>query len=193
MITAELFKSGMRRLPAAVTLVTCRYDDNYFGLTATAVTSLSVEPPSLLTCVNRDASAHRVILEAKAFAISVLPHDKVDLARLFASRRPEDRAKRFATDSWLELTSGAPVLADAIVAFDCTLDQAILYASHSILIGQVQDIRISETHKHLMYLEGEFADLALATAPLTRAQISGGLVSREEVKQGAKGGAADAL
>lgn len=161
MITAEQFRLGMRRLPAAVTLVTCKYDGAYHGLTATAVTSLSAEPASLLTCVNREASAHRAIVEAKAFAINVLPHDKVALARLFASRKPEDRAARFTSDKWSELITGSPVLADAIVAFDCTLDQAIVYASHSILIGQVQDVRILDTHKHLMYLEGEFADLAL--------------------------------
>lgn len=101
------------------------------------------------------------MLESKAFAINVLPHDKVALARLFASPRPEDRDKRFTTDEWHELTTGAPVFSDAIVAFDCTLDQAIVYASHSILIGQVQDLRIGDIHKHLMYLEGEFANLAL--------------------------------
>jgi flavin reductase (DIM6/NTAB) family NADH-FMN oxidoreductase RutF len=161
MISAEQFRLGMRRLPAAVTLVTCRYDSKYFGLTATAVTSLSAEPPSLLTCVNREASAHRAILEAKSFGINVLPHDKMELARLFASRRTEDRDKRFGTEKWIELTTGAPILNDAIVGFDCTLDQAIVYASHSILIGQVQDIRIGDIHKHLMYLEGEFANLAL--------------------------------
>ena len=166
MISAEQFRLGMRRLPAAVTLVTCKYDGKYFGLTATAVTSLSAEPPSLLTCVNREASAHRAILESKAFGINVLPHDKAALAKLFASRGVEDRAKRFATDKWVELVTGSPILDEAIVGFDCTLDQAIVYASHSILIGQVQDIKIADTHKHLMYLEGEFADLALgATQP----------------------------
>jgi flavin reductase len=162
MIDAEKFRLGMRRLPAAVTVVTCRHDGTYHGLTATAVTSLSAEPPSLLTCVNREASAHRAILESRAFCINVLAHDKIALARLFASRRPEDRVARFASDKWLELATGSPVLSDAIVAFDCTLDQAIVYASHSILIGQVQDIRIGDIHKHLMYLEGEFADLALS-------------------------------
>lgn len=161
MISAEKFRLGMRRLPAAVTLVTCRHDGRYWGLTATAVTSLSAEPPSLLTCVNREASAHRAILETKAFGINVLPHDKAALARLFASRRTEDRDKRFGTDKWIELSTGSPLLDEAIVGFDCTLDQAIVYASHSILIGQVQDIKIGDIHKHLMYLEGEFADLAL--------------------------------
>jgi flavin reductase (DIM6/NTAB) family NADH-FMN oxidoreductase RutF len=165
MISAEQFRLGMRRLPAAVTLVTCKHEGQYLGLTATAVTSLSVDPPSLLTCVNREASAHRAMLEAKAFGINVLPHDKVDLARLFASRKPEDRGRRFISDKWIELVTGAPILSDAIVGFDCTLDQAIVYASHSILIGQVQDIKIADSHKHLMYLEGEFADLALGTAP----------------------------
>ncbi|HEY5207862.1 MAG TPA: flavin reductase family protein [Stellaceae bacterium] len=165
MITAENFRLGMRRLPAAVTLVTCKHDGNYLGLTATAVTSLSADPPSLLTCVNREASAHRAMLESKAFCINVLPHDRIELARLFASRKPEDRPRRFTSDKWVELTTGAPALSEAIVAFDCTLDQAIVYASHSILIGQVQDIRIGDMHKHLMYLEGEFADLALGTAP----------------------------
>jgi flavin reductase len=162
-IAAEQFRLGMRRLPAAVTLVTCKFDGNYYGLTATAVTSLSADPPSLLTCVNREASAHRSILESKAFGINVLPHDKVDLARLFASRAPEARGKRFTSDTWIELATGSPILNDAIVGFDCTLDQAIVYASHSILIGQVQDIKIADSHKHLMYLEGEFADLALGT------------------------------
>jgi flavin reductase len=159
MVSADLFKLGMRRLPAAVTLVTCQSDSTYFGLTATAVTSLSAEPPALLACVNREASAHRAILEAKAFAVNVLPHDKLALARRFASGHPDDRANRFSTDQWLELSTGAPVLADSIVAFDCTLDQAIVYVSHSILIGQAQDIRVSDTHKHLIYLEGEFANM----------------------------------
>ncbi len=99
----------MRRLPAAVTLVTCRHDGHYFGLTATAVTSLSADAAGARDlCQSRGLGASRHA-ESKAFAINVLPHDKVALARLFASPRPEDRDKRFTTDEWHELTTGAPV------------------------------------------------------------------------------------
>jgi flavin reductase len=158
LIDGALFKAGMRRLPAAVTLVSCRHHDIYYGLTATAVCSLSAEPASLLACVNREASAHNAIVETRAFCINVLPHGKIALARLFASAKPEDRARRFATERWVERVTGAPVLDEAIVAFDCTLDQAIVYSSHSILIGQVQDIKLGSAAKHLMYVEGDYAD-----------------------------------
>ena len=165
MISAEQFRLGMRRLPAAVTLVTCKFDGDYYGLTATAVTSLSADPPSLLTCVNREASAHRAILESQG-----VRHQRAAArqgrsgAAVRVAHSPRIAGKRFTSDKWIELATGAPILNDAIVGFDCTLDQAIVYASHSILIGQVQDIKIADSHKHLMYLEGEFADLALGTA-----------------------------
>jgi len=166
MISAQDFKAGMRRLPAAVTIVTCRLNDGSYGLTATAVCSLSSGPPSLVACVNREASAHRAIVETKAFCVNILPHDRVDLARLFASARPEDRARRFAGDDWGVLTTGAPVLKDAIVAFDCRLDQCVDYATHSILIGQVEDMQLGSPTKHLMYIAGDFADLAAGTATI---------------------------
>jgi len=163
MISAEQFRLGMRRLPAAVTLVSCRHNATYYGLTATAVCSLSAEPASLLACVNREASAHNAIVETRAFCINVLPHGKIALARLFASAKPEDRARRFSTEDWVERVTGAPVLNEAIVAFDCTLDQAIVYSSHSILIGQVRDIKLGSAAKHLMYVEGDYADFATGT------------------------------
>src|SRR5690606_7860059 len=141
-VSADEFKAAMRHFPAAVNIVTCAHDGVCRGLTATAVCSLCVEPvPSLLVCVNRGGSTYSCLQKSKAFAVNVLDANQQDIARLFASGRPEDRNRRFRAGKWSRLVSGAPVLEGAIVAFDCELSQEIQHGTHSILVGTVADIR----------------------------------------------------
>ena len=119
------FIAGMRRLAAGVTLVTAAHRGARSGLTATAVCSVSAEPPQLLACVGRDADAHDPIRAAGAFAVNVLASHQRPLAERFAGAVDLCGADRFDAGAWTTLATGAPVLDPCLAAFDCTLAEAL--------------------------------------------------------------------
>ena len=83
-VTPESFIQGMRQLASGATLITTAHQGRWAGLTATAVCSVSADPPQLLACINRQAETHRMIADSAAFAVNVLAHDQHRLARVFA-------------------------------------------------------------------------------------------------------------
>jgi hypothetical protein len=110
-VPADVFKAEMRHFPAAVNIITCAHEGIARGLTATAVCSLCTDPiPSLLACVNHVNSTYRLLRKSRAFAVNVLSAEHREIAKLFASQRPEDRAERFRSVGWSSLISGAPIL-----------------------------------------------------------------------------------
>ena len=159
-VDPAIFKAAMRHFPAAVNVVTCAYEGGCRGMTATAVCSLCVEPvPSLLACVNRSSSIYPCLSASRAFAVNVLDFQQEEIARLFASSRPEDREMRFRAGTWSRLVSGAPILDGAVVAFDCVLSKEIEHGTHSIIVGTVMDLRINDSASHLMYVGGAFTEI----------------------------------
>ncbi len=153
---ASAFRTAMRRLAATVTIVTNREGDTgrRSGMTATAVTSLSADPPSLLVCVNRSASMHASFTGGSPFCVNILGQAHADLARSFGGRvEPE---LRFDEGKWAENQS-VPYLADAVATLFCTVDALVDYATHSIVIGLVTGINVREDQQPLIYGNGRFA------------------------------------
>src|SRR5260370_8529806 len=74
-VEAERYRDAMRRVPAAVTIVTTQHDNEANGLTATAVCSVTADPPQVLVCVNREASAHSVLARSRRFVVNFLSQD----------------------------------------------------------------------------------------------------------------------
>ena len=159
---AGLFKLGMRRLAAGVSLVTTRDEQGRpHGMIATSVTSVCLTPPSLLTCINKTASSHDALARAGIFCVNLLAEDADDIALRFSSSSFRDT--RFAGDIWNELETGAPVLDGAIASFDCRVTSAIEASSHTIFIGEVVAVRLpQQTAAPLVYLDGAFARCAPA-------------------------------
>ncbi|GAB2180906.1 flavin reductase family protein [Denitratisoma sp. agr-D3] len=160
MIDPTLFKTGMRQLTAAVTLVTTQTaDGNRSGLTATAVCSVSAEPPILLVCVNRASGSYAAIREAGRFAVNVLAAEDIDLSNRFASAVSGD--ERFHHGEWDSLASGAPTLVNALANFDCTLLEVKDMGSHGVFFGQVEALRIrpGDDPVPLLYGEGNYGTL----------------------------------
>src|SRR5579862_1177446 len=117
---SEGFRLGMRRLTGAVTIVTTRgLEGERRGATATAVCSLSANPPSLLACINRDSGVGRMAPSGGVFCVNVLAANQLDIAEVFAGRRARVAEERFQVGHWLEGMTGAPVLDGALVSFDC--------------------------------------------------------------------------
>jgi flavin reductase (DIM6/NTAB) family NADH-FMN oxidoreductase RutF len=157
MLDSASFRYSMRHPANSVTVIASGQRDGRAGLTATAVCSLSDDPPSLLVCVNQKSTALNTIRDSGIFSVNFLHADQTDIAGIFAGRTDLRGASRFDDDTWTTLATGAPVLKRCLAAFDCYLDQQIDYATHTILIGHVASTAHSGDRDALIYAHGEFA------------------------------------
>jgi flavin reductase (DIM6/NTAB) family NADH-FMN oxidoreductase RutF len=164
-VDANEFREGMRQLVGAVTLITTFHDGQRRGLTATAVCSLSAQPPSLLVCVNRTAEAHDYIRDGGRFCVNVLGYEQQALAESFAARDGSKGETRFSRGSWATLVTGSPCLEECLVAFDCELAQEVTVETHTIFVGHVVGIR-TRRGDPLLYEDGHFKRLHPSTGPV---------------------------
>jgi flavin reductase (DIM6/NTAB) family NADH-FMN oxidoreductase RutF len=158
--TATEFKQGMRRLAAGVNVVTVFEEGYAQGLTATAVCSLSAEPPHLLVCVNSSASAHDAIHRAGAFGLNVLCREQEEIARRFAGMDGCERTRRFDIGHWTTLATGAPLLDNALATFDCLVVREIAASTHTIFIGRVLAVRTAGDGVPLIFHDSRFTSAA---------------------------------
>jgi flavin reductase (NADH)/cob(II)yrinic acid a,c-diamide reductase len=165
---AQNFKQAMRHCAGAVALVTVgRESGRRTGLTVTAVCSLSDDPPSLLVCVNRNASAHPRIREEACFGVNFLAHEHMALALTFSGQKGVNGDDRFAFGQWATAVTGAPVLEDALVSFDCALRETFETKTHSVFIGDVRDVSFRVDARPLVYLRSAFHDVQAMRNPIT--------------------------
>jgi flavin reductase (DIM6/NTAB) family NADH-FMN oxidoreductase RutF len=154
------FIHGMRQLAAGVTLVTTRSGKRRAGLTATAVCSVSADPPLLLICVNRQADAHDLIAASGVFAVNVLSAAQRALADRFSGAHGLFGAERFEAGTWVELATGAPVLGECLASFDCVLQGSVPAATHSVFLGGVEAVAVRAGLQPLIYAEGDYGLVA---------------------------------
>jgi len=147
--TRESFRDGMAKLCSAVTIVTSDGPAGLAGFTATAVSSVTDQPPTLLVCINRNGSAHATVATNGVVAVNTLAAHHVGLSTLFGGRTP--LAERFAAAHWLRGETGAPMLADALTSFECRITQTLDVGTHSVLICTVVGILIAAESAGLAY------------------------------------------
>ncbi|MDQ1124636.1 flavin reductase family protein [Microbacterium trichothecenolyticum] len=158
-VDAVDFRDGMRKLASGIALVTTSGDTGPAGLAVTAVSSVSFEPPSLLICVNRTASAHDAILATGGFVVNVLAGEHIGILESFS--QSARRHERFAHPDWTTADSGMPVLRSALAAFECRITERVGYGTHSIIIGDVVAARSDDgTADPLIYLDRHTRSLA---------------------------------
>jgi flavin reductase len=150
-VEPQLFREAMARLGAAVHVVTTDGWAGRTGFTATAVCSVSDQPPTLLVCVNRKSRCNLPLRENRVFSVNTLGADAADLADLFAGRTAAANEERFVAGEWLTLATGAPVLRDAVVAFDCRTIDVKSVATHNVFFGAVEAIHIGPASEALVY------------------------------------------
>jgi len=164
---ADAFRAGMRRLTGHVCLVTSRHaNGDRTGMTATAVCSVSAEPPTLLCCLNQDTGTHAAVLSSGAFAINVLGLADRALSDRFAG--PLSGEIRFAEGDWQEGNTGMPILASALAVFECRLTQQVASGSHGVFIGEIVRIHAdgaSEYSAPLLYAHGQYGTFGVSLAP----------------------------
>lgn len=160
-VSSDEFKQGMRRLGGAVNIVTSGHDGLCAGLTATAVTSLSAEPPRLLVCVNRQGATYEAISKSRVFAINVLGVEHKDLAMQFGGMTNIAETDRFSDAIWDMGKTGAPLLSSALASFDCEVENIMDVGSHGIVVGNIRDVVTSTdgVFSPLFYVDGTWAVL----------------------------------
>jgi flavin reductase (NADH)/flavin reductase len=156
------FKQAMRRVGGAVTVVTTRgIQGERRGVTATAVCSLTVSPPALIACINRETWVGKLAPTSRIFCVNVLARAQCAVAEAFAGRTGHVAEDRFAVGDWEEQESGSPALRDAIASFDCRLERSVEFASHVVLVGEVVRTIIGPAGAEpLLYFDGAFTTAA---------------------------------
>ena len=165
-VSADDFRQGMRRLGGAVTIVATASETEQAGLTATAVTSLSAEPPRLLACINRAGKTFEILTKGRNLSVNVLSVADRDLAIRFAGLDGSEETERFSEGDWRDCSSGAPYLSTALVSFGCHVETILDAGSHGIVIGSIETVHLpsqvagnEQDLPPLFYMDGEWSSL----------------------------------
>ncbi|HYD62891.1 MAG TPA: flavin reductase family protein [Noviherbaspirillum sp.] len=145
---------AMRRLAKSVSVITCVHEGRRFAMSASAVDSLSADPPSVLICINRSSSIYAPLAQGAAFCVNILAANQQDIAHACAGRlKGEDR---FNEGNWSENAAGMPYLTDAQASVMCRQDGQFEYGTHTVFIGRIEEIVVGETVSPLVYVDGTY-------------------------------------
>lgn len=157
------YRLAMRRLAATVALISCGDKGDWAGMAATAVTSVSTEPPTLLVAVNRNASIHSRLLAEKRFCVNLLSGHHQGLIGCFSGEKKG--SDRFEEGAWTE-EHGMPVLTDALASLSCRLIQTLDVSTHTLFIAAVERVRCSDEVDPLIWVDGMCASIRSPDAAL---------------------------
>ncbi len=153
---ADSFRRALRRHAAGVVLVTTRDAAGVpRGIVATAFSSVTADPPTVLVCINRASSIHDPLAQSGVFCVNLLDRDGAATAAAFSDS--DARAADLARAAWAPLSTGAPALSGAAAALDCRVVHLIEEGTHSIVIGRVAALRLADTPADpLLYWDGDY-------------------------------------
>lgn len=155
--TSEAFRAGMRRLASGVCIVTSGTGDEPIGLVATAVCSVSIDPPTLLVSVSRTSSAYSTIATSGRLCVNILSAEHRDVLELFTNS--EKRAERFTGDAWRLRPDAPPILANALAALDCRVVERIVYSTHEIFLA-CPDLTLVGDGTPMVHFDRQFRQLS---------------------------------
>jgi flavin reductase (DIM6/NTAB) family NADH-FMN oxidoreductase RutF len=171
-VSSADFRGAMRHLTGGVSVITAGRGKDITGMTVTSVSSFSVDPPTLIVSINRDASSFPLIRRHGAFGVNILAADQLDIAERFAGKGGIKGADRFAGARWVTAVSGVPLLVGALSAVDCEVEEIFERHSHGIIIGRVRDVRNSTRNAALAYWHGQYVAVDQDEDALRLADVS---------------------
>jgi len=155
------FREAMRHLVGGVTVITAGVAEARTGLTVTSAISLSLDPPTMLICVNHKASAWPVIQREGRFCVNILEARHQPVADRFAGGGGAKGAQRYDGAVWRRLGTGAFGLEDALAVVDCAVEETIERHSHGIIIGAVRSVLLGGGGEALVYGHGRYRAVKL--------------------------------
>ncbi len=148
-LSAAEYREAMSRLGAAVSVITTDGPAGPSGFTASAVCSVTDSPPTLLVCLNRNASASPSVHANGVICVNVLSDDQLEIATLFGGKTP--MAERFAVGTWARAETGALRSEGALVAFDCRIERVVDVGTHAVLFCEVVAVHLGRGGRALLY------------------------------------------
>lgn len=155
------FVDAMSLAAATVNVVTTDGPAGRFGVTVSAMSSVSADGPDpvLLVCINASCSCVAPILTNDVFCLNILNNSQRSIADTFAGRTGAVGDGRFGGASWIRAVTGAPMLEDALAVFDCTLLRSVAVGTHHVLFGSVKHVRMTGSGPPLVYVDRRYAVL----------------------------------
>jgi flavin reductase ActVB len=150
-VSAQEFRETLALWPSGVTVLTARDEHGPAGITVSSFSSLSLDPPLVLACVDKKARSHDGIVDAPGFVIHILARDQEDLSRRFAQPGPE----KFEVSHWEEGPFGAPLLPLGVARLVCAHEAGLDGGDHTILLGRVLELERSD-HSPLIYWDRDY-------------------------------------
>ena len=149
----EQFLIAMRFLASSVSVISAKDSSgNLFAMTASSVTSLTMDPPSILVCVNNSATIHDVLMKGENLCINILQKTQQEISNICSSRELE--STRFQNNFWD--TSDIPFIKDSQANIFCKVDETVSYHTHKIVIARVESSQSAKTFNTLMYADGGY-------------------------------------
>jgi len=155
------FKNALKLWASGVTVVTAKTEEfGLKGMTATSFSSVSLEPPQILVCLNKTADTGDAVLAGKSFAVNILTSEQQDVSNQFAGGVSQE--ERFANVNWHEgAATGSPVFDDALASIECKLVQQVLAGTHWVVIGEVQNVTCQKGEP-LLYYNSAYCGLSVS-------------------------------
>lgn len=154
-ISKDEFRAALGRFASGVTVITTRGTDGFLhGITVSAFSSVSMNPPLILVCIDKGASSHQSFEESEHFVVNILGAEQQHYSDLFASHS----ADKFETVDYTETESGIPVLKDALVNLECRKTNAHDDGDHTIFIGEILKSNVRDGEP-LVYFHGNYRKL----------------------------------
>ena len=157
MISADDFRKTLSHFASGVTVITtCDRDGRPTGLTASAFTSVSLDPPLILVCVDNKAQSYPALRDGKTFAVNILCHDQEHVSRRFATTKIENK---FEGVPFTLSPLGLPVLHDVLAHLECATVSVHLEGDHTIFVGRVEGVSTG-AGAPLVYFRGRYDRLS---------------------------------
>ena len=150
-VSKDQYREAMARLGAAVNVITTDGPGGRAGFTASAVCSVTDTPPTLLVCANRANDSYPAFTANQVLCVNTLTPAQQELSPVFAGLTGHAIEARFDTVEWCTLATGAPVLTEAAVAFDCRIDQVVQVGTHDVFFCIVEAVHTGPVHEGLIY------------------------------------------
>lgn len=174
-VDQEVFRRVVGHFASGITVITTADSDDYYGTTASAVSSLSMEPPMMLVCLNQSSTTHDAVKRVGYFAINILAEDQQELAAVFG-RKSDNKFEQ--VDHAISNQGGVPLIDGALATIVCSVQDAPVGGTHTVFFGNVLEANAS-IGQPLAYYRGKFSRLGELQTLETYMQVRDWVLSRK--------------
>lgn len=171
-VTSGDFRGAMRHLTGGVSVITVGCGKDITGMTVTSVSSLAIDPPTLIVSINRGSSSWPLLRRHGFFGVNILTADQLDVAEQFSGKGGPKGADRFIGAQWTTGVSGVPLLEGALAAIECEVEDIVERHSHAIVIGRVLELQVSSRTAALAYWQGQYVAIDRNEDAIKLAEVS---------------------